>query len=167
METKELDNPCKEEFLEIKGQCKSRVKRDVYTGLICVIILILLLFDGLRVDGPKNMLSTMIMIAIVCSVVWMTVLSFRYLKKVDNLDTPDQLLYWFEKKHRYDLISWLVNCLLFTGLFLAKPGSNLWIYVGVAVGIVIVALFCYSGGSLWYRKEKDTIEQLRELAEKK
>lgn len=108
------------------------------------------------------------MIAVVCLGGWSTLLDFQFLKKVDNLDIPDQLLYWFEKKHRYNLISWIVSYLLFIGIILVNPGSDFWTYLGVAIGIVIVVIIFYNcGGTWWYRKEKEIIEQLRELVEKK
>ena len=38
METKELDSPYKEEFLEIKDRCKSRAKKNFWGGLAVVLL---------------------------------------------------------------------------------------------------------------------------------
>ena len=99
---------------------------------------------------------------------WLLVIDFRFLKKADHLDAPG-LLNLFEKRSRYNFISWLVFYFIFIigGIFVVS-GLDIGAYVGVAIWLVIVAILFYStGGPWWYRKEKNIIEQLRELVEKK
>ena len=171
METKELDVLNRGElFEELREKCKSFVEHEFYGWIICIcgILLILLFFSELLTDYHNNMLDSIIWIVFLCMGGLFILLDFRFLKKFDNLDTPDRLLYWFEKRHRYNFIVWLVSCILITCIFLIKPSLDLWAYVCVAIGIVIVViLFFYCGGPLWYRKEKEIIEQLRELIGKK
>ncbi len=93
---------------------------------------------------------------------------YRFLKIFDNLDTPERLLYWFEKKHRYGVIGCLVVGASYIGTILAEPGMDLLDYLAVAIGFIIsILLFFYCGFPSWYSKEKDIIEQLRELVDKK
>ena len=98
---------------------------------------------------------------------WLLLFDILFLKKADNLDTPD-LLNLFEKKHRYNIIGWLVSLIFVMGGFIFASDFNIGAFVGVAIGIVIIVLLFFNdGGPWWYRKEKDIIEQLRELVEKK
>ena len=168
METNELENLKRNKLFEdLKGKCKSCVKRDLYGLLLCWPLIILLFFATLRQDNPKSILFFICWIVIFCLGGWLTFFIFRFFKKVDNLDTPDRLLYWFEKRHRYNLIAWLVSCIGIIGAYLINFGSIIWVILGAAIFIVIIVLIYYSGGPLWYHKEKDIIEQLRELVEKK
>lgn len=170
METNESDNLNRNElFEELKGKCKSIAQRDLYGGLFAMVLVILLLiFSGDRLDNPKNLLYFIFWIVIACLGGWLMLIDYRYLKKNGDLDTPDRLLYWFEKRHRYNLIGWIAICILLIGSLLVEPGADFYGYVGVAFGIaIVVIIFFCCGGPWWYLKEKDIIEQLRELVDKK
>lgn len=168
METNELGNlKSNELFDELKGKCKSIVKRAFYSWLVVCVIAIPLFFTELRLDSPKKIFLFLFLIVIVCLGVWFTLFNFRFLKKFDNLDTPDRLLSWFEKKHRYNMIIWLVSCLGLIVTYFAAYGLNFEAYLGAAIIIVIIAIFFYKGGPLWYLQEQHILEQLRELVDKK
>ena len=165
METNDLNRD--ELFEEVKDKCKSLVKRDLYSWLICGIVVILLLFDGLRVGAPKSMLSTICLIAIVCLGGLSMMFDYWFLKKVDKLDTPDRLLYYFEKKHRFNLIVLFVSFILFLGIIFVKSGVDFWIIVVIPI-IVEIAFYNSGGPRTWYRKKEQVIiEQLRRLIEQK
>ena len=170
METKESDNLNRDQLLEeLKAKCKSIVKRDLLLGIIVwIIVILLLIFTWQRLDNPKNIFYIIFWIIIVCFGGWLLLFDFRFLKKVDNLDTPNRLLYWFEKKHRYNFIGWLVSMVFILGGYILEAGFDFGAIVGVVLAIGIIAsLFYYGDGPWWYRKDNDIIEQLRELGEKK
>ena len=174
METKELDNLKRDDFLRM---LKDKLKREINSNIFFIILVILILFFSVQrlLDNPKNSFDFIIVLLwgwFLLYKGWFTLFNYRFLKKVDNLDTPDRLLRWLEKSYRYKMIGGIVSCiiLLLFGIFLFKTGLDFWGYVG-AIGIVIIAIVSivsyFRGGSGWYRKEKDMIEQLRELIEKK
>ena len=92
----------------------------------------------------------------------------QFLKKVGKQDTPDWLLHCFEKNHRYRMIIWLVTLIVLFAYILVDFDFHWAAIVSEVLVIVILALLFYYGDGLWwYRNEKDVIEQLRELVEKK
>lgn len=174
METKELDNLSRDELFEkLKGMSKSILKRDLYCWLICwILVLPLLFFSAQRLlDEPMSIPYFIIWMAIVCFGGWSLLFIFRSLMKVDKLDTPERLLYWFyrfEKSPRYSLIFWLVLCLFITRhSSLPSHVSGFEDYLVIVVGFVIIALIFFRGAPWLLRKEKDIIEQLIELVKKK
>lgn len=162
METKELDSQQRVElFKELKDKCKSNVKRDLYIWLACCILLIPLFFTVIRLE------FFIFLIAILCLGGWYSLFNFRLLKQFDNFDTPERLLYMFEKRHRFDLILSLVSSIGIVGIYFLTYGLSFWSYLSAAFFIVIVAVIYYSGGPLTYKKDTNIIEQLRELVDKK
>ena len=168
METKEMDNLSQTElFEELKGKCKSNAKRDFYGGLLLFIVAILYLLFPIRErpDETISMIYYIIWIVIGCASVWDALYNYRLLKKIDNLDTPDELLYHFEKKYRYNNIIFIaVWILLF--IYIAMTG---FVYVELAIWIVatVVILFCFYKNHGWFGKEKEIIKQLQELIDMK
>ena len=171
METNTLDNQTRNElFEELKGKCKSIVKRDLYGCIVLILVIPLLFFTLQKLGDPKNiiyfMVYFMLWITFFCYGVWL-LLDYRSLKNLDSLDTPERLLHWFEKVHRYRMITWFVGGICIFGIMLVGAGFNIGAIMGVALAIGIIALlFYYSDGPWWYRKDMDIIEQLRELVEK-
>ena len=169
METKELDNLNRDElFKELKGKCKSVVKRNLYSFIAWILVILLLIFTWQTPDDSKKIFYFIFWPVLFCFVGWSLLFDLRFLKIVDNLDTPDRLLHWFEKRHRYNYILWLVAGILISVSYLVESGFNFGATVGVVLGIGIIAFLFYStDGPWWYRKEKDIIERLREFVEKK
>lgn len=170
MNPSEIDNQNRDElFNELKGKCKSIVKRDLYGWLICWILVIpLLFFTAQRLGDPKNIIYFILWITIVCYGGWILLFNYQSLKKIDSLDTPDRLLHWFKKKHRYTMIAWLVSSICLFVIYLFETGFEFGSIVGLVLAIgIIVAFFYYGDGPWWYRREMDIIEQLRELVDKK
>lgn len=169
METNTLNNENRKElFEELKGKCKSMLKRDLYGFIVLILFIPLLFLTGQKLGEPKNIIYFILWIAIFCFGGWSLLYDYRSLKNIDSLDTPERLLHWFEKVHRYRMIFWIVGCVCIFGIMLVGAGFDIWAIMGVALAIGIMALLFYSsGGPWWYRKDMDIIEQLRELVEKK
>ena len=170
MNPSEIDNQNRDElFNELKDKCKSIVKFDLYGWLICcIVVIVLLFFTAQRLGDSKDIICFVSWIAVVCFGGCLLLFNFQSLKKIDSLDTPDRLLHWFEKIHRYRMIAWLVSGIFLFVIFLLESGSHFGAIVGIGLAIGIIVLFFYYGnGPWWYRKDKDIIEQLRELVDKK
>jgi Ca2+/Na+ antiporter len=168
METNDLDNLSRDEsFEELKGKCKSNAKRDFYGGLMFLIVVILyLLFPNwARLDETKSILFLIIWILLCCLSVWAVLYSYLLLRRIDSLDTPDQLLYRFEKKRRYNLLFFIAAWILLLCTDIVIPGFTYeglirWIVIGV------ILLFCFFTNLGWYSKEKEILEELKDLVEK-
>ena len=169
METKELESLNRDElFEELKGKCKSIVKRDLYGVIVLILVIPLLFFSLQKLGDPKNIIYFISWITIFCYGVWLLLFDYRSLKNFDSLDTPERLLHWFEKKHRYRMITWFIGGIFLSVIFIVESWFKIGAIVGVALAIGIIALlFYYGDGPWWYRKDMDIIEQLRELVEKK
>ena len=168
METKGLDNLSRDEsFEELKSRCKSNAKHDFYGGLMFLIVMILyLLFSNWeRLNETKSILFLIIWILLGCLSVCAVLYSYLLLRRIDNLDTPDQLLYRFEKKRRYNFIfliaAWiLLLCTDIVILGFTYEGLAIWIVIGVML------LFCFFKNLGWNGEEKEIIEELKDLVEK-
>ena len=171
METKELDNLSRTELFELfKAKCKSNAKRGICIGLIVLLSVVYILFTNWqRPDDTKSIIFFIFQIVIGCISGWAVLNNYLLLKRIDNLDTPDQLLYHLEKTHRYNLIGLFVLFIFFTGWFFVR-GSDFIDYVSGAICLVatVAILFCIfykNSARNWLSKERR--KQLQEHVEKK
>lgn len=99
-------------------------------------------------------------------------LSYRHYKIIDSLDTPEKLLQNYEKRNRNLRIFLLVFWLVLIGERFAKSVTDAKnVYVCVLLGIVAVAavylMFVIFRDDRLSRKDKEIIEQLNDLIDKK
>ena len=150
METNTLNNENRRElFEELKGKCKSIVKRDLYGVIVLILVIPLLFFTGQKLGDPKNIIYFILWIAIFCFWGWSLLYDYRSLKNFDSLDTPERLLHWFEKVHRYRMITWFVGGICIFGIMLVGAGFNIGAIMGVALAIGIIALLFYYSDGPW------------------
>ena len=109
-----------------------------------------------------------------CMGVWLVLYSYRFSKKIDSLETPDQLLYSFEKHILNGRIISVVCGLAFiiSQICYAYLGDGGNIdYGGFFTLIVLAAAFILLFGYLQVKsgivrgKDKEIIEQLQDLIE--
>ena len=186
MKQEESDNPYKEEFLEIKGRCKSRAKKNFWGGLAAVLFVILLLLPIVYIIYNKgiphlqNIVAYVILIAGMAAMVfagcWWALNNYRFLKNVDGLDTPDQLLYWHEKKILNErkigfLCQLAIACNLIVNPFFYDPDP--WIislFAFIAIALFAFLIYKYKKGKTYYdsrpnKADKEITEQLQKLIE--
>ena len=172
MESKESDNRNREELFEmLKGKCKSRAKRTICLWLIFLIIAIaIFFFFGQRIDVKE--ISFMPWAVIGIGVGWFILYAYRFLKRLDDIDTPERLLREFDKNSRNTrlggIVMWIVlTCTCFI-IALVKSDVYSWTSaIGIAFSGLIVYLMDKSNldGQVRRAKERDEEfrEQLREL----
>ena len=176
MKHEESENLTKEELFEqIKGKCKSRAKREFYIGLFWLLLIIVLLVWKAITKYPYEVKDSIFLIenaVIACLVGWLVLYSYRYKKMFERLDTPDQLLYWYDKRMRKGRIFTIVFFIVFYAAIILREyiGENLnsdsliRLLVLLAVLVILVPILV-SGGVVLGRDMK-TIEQLRQLIDK-
>ena len=113
----------KEEWLDvIKDKCKKRAKTHFCVGLVFLILLILFLIMGaISIEhfgykkGDFVLLLTLFLFALMSG--WQVLKSHSFLKTVDGLGTPEQLLNKFKKYVKDKSIIWTIGQLIFCGWF--------------------------------------------------
>ena len=179
MKMEELDNLNRDElFAVIKEKCISRAKREVYLGLVFLVILILFIIwavkyyphsSFIQYDPKDGIVFLVYLIACFCLGGWIILYNYRLGKKIATLDTPEQLLNCYEKRERHNKIfSYINSCvlLLFVTYPLVRGGSTIFL-IGVAVLVILFAIFLTSVGIYVGRmNHRDKLlEKLQDLVE--
>ena len=113
----------KEEWLDvIKDKCKKRAKTHFWVGLVLLLFLILFLIMvaisimhfGHEKEDFVYILS-LLLFALMSG--WWVLKSHSFLKTIDGLGTPEQLLNKFKKYVKDKSIIWTIGNLIFCGWF--------------------------------------------------
>ena len=137
----------KEEWLDvIKDKCKKRAKTDFWVGLALLILFLIILtmvitFEHSRLWTTEDFVYflTVFLYAIMSG--WWVLKSHSFLKIIDGLGTPEQLLNKFKKYVKDKSIIWTIGQLIFCGWFASFVYfSDLGIIVKVMSWIFILAV---------------------------
>ena len=137
----------KEEWLDvIKDQCKIKAKNHFWVGLVLLIFLILFLIMvviSIKHFGHKKedivYILSLLLFALMSG--WWVLKSHSFLKTIDGLGTPEQLLNKFKKYVKDKSIIWTIGQLIFCGWFASFVYfSDLGIIVKVMSWIFILAV---------------------------
>ena len=113
----------KEEWLDvIKDKCKKRAKTHFWVGLVPLILMILFLIIGvISIEQYGFHLEDFVYILTLFLYVlvsgWWVLKSHSFLKTIDGLGTPEQLLNKFKKYVKDKSIIWTIGQLIFCGWF--------------------------------------------------
>ena len=177
METKELENLNKDElFKVIKDKCKSRSQLSFYCGLLLLFLIVVsIIYTGIRgvlsLNDIDGIVSFLFFVLLGCAVGWSVLCNYRFIKKTDMIDTPEQLWYSYEKKIKNDKVFLIALGLVLIGNMFSyinyNGENNNYLRLGFwIVFFVSIFLVNYRNGFM-SGKDKVIIEQLRELVEKK
>lgn len=174
METKDLDNLNRDELFEVlKGKCKSKSRANVVVGLALLILIIVAILY--RKNYPFQYrqgiayISFFIELALIgCACALWVLNNYCFLKKTDGLDSPDKLVYRYEKRIRNDRKIFFLCLLAYwldLNLILLEP---LWVALTVFIvsSVVFSLIYFKSDSSLWNSRNK-ILEQLQELIDMK
>ena len=181
----DLDNLSKEEmFKVIKDKCKSRTKVNFYIGLAVLLLLIAFMIELIfYFRGSQHLKNTQIvafvaLIVLTCFMVWLVLNNYRFLKRIGSLDTPDQLLYRYEKKLRNERLLSFISILLVlleqTYSFIYYSWDDGTLFFSLFIIIVLaafIAIYWYNGLKdetfKFYRRDVEILERLQELIDMK
>ena len=155
MELEDLYLINKEEWLDvIKDKCKKRAKTHFRVGLISLILLMIMLAFVITVELSTIVLHhdfierfvlllTIIFIALLSG--WWVLNSHSFLKTIDGIGTPEQLLNKFKKYVKDESVIWTIGQLIYGGWFACFVffTSDLGIIGKVVVWILILAFATY------------------------
>ena len=182
MELEDLYLINKEEWLDvIKDKCKKRAKTHFWVGLVCLILLLTMVTIAIYIELHPDihysahdkrgfvLLLAMVLWALVSG--WSVLKSHNFLKTIDGLGTPEQLLNKFEKYVKDKSIIWTIGQLIFYGWFFAyftfSPDLGIkgkvitWIISLVAVTVSVYRLI--RGKYLVGQSDGDIARRLQEL----
>ena len=128
MELEDLYLINKEEWLDvIKDKCKKKAKTDFWVGLVSLILFLIMVTIAIYVElhpeihysahGKEHfvLLLTIFFEALISG--WWALKSHSFLKTIDGLGTPEQLLNKFKKYVKDKSIIWTIGQLIFCGWF--------------------------------------------------
>ena len=140
----------KEKWLDvIKDKCKKRAKTHFWVGLVCLILLLTMVTFAIYIELHPDihyshdercfvLLLTMVLYALMSG--WWVLKSHSFLKTIDGLGTPEQLLNKFKKYIKDKSIIWTIGNLIFYGWFACFTStSHVGIIVKVMLWIIILA----------------------------
>ncbi len=171
-----------ESFERIKGECRTQAKRRLCGSLICLLLLIVLIVCIVILKPQEFEYYTntfyICMLSVFCLAAgWFAVDNYRLLYRVDSLDTPEQLLHWYEKTiNNKRKVGWLIalGCI---SAFYPEVAYNIkyfdWIRISLdltfKVAIIVFWLYAYYKGYLEdkSRRDEDIIDRLEDLIDRK
>ena len=177
MKYEELDNLSRgERFERIKALCRSQA----IIGL-CIAVVLLLAFTSITYTWRDLELKTVLFFLLTVGCVlsgWMAVNNLWFLYRQGSLDTPEQLLHWYEKRFKNDRN---VFYLVVLALFIGDPSlwfdiinlDRIWVLTRLMTVVAVIALLIYSyfnNDILWgyvTRRDEEIFDRLEDLVEKK
>ena len=133
----------KEEWLDvIKEKCKKKAKTHFWVGLGCLILLLIMVTSAIYFEHSTPysahdkrgfvLLLTLFLFALISG--WWVIKSHSFLKTIDGLGNPEQLLDKFKKYIKDKSIIWTIGRLIFIGW---------WVYYTFTsdLGIIVKVIF--------------------------
>ena len=110
----------KEEWLDvIKDKCKKRAETHFWVGLVLLILFLIMVAISIMHFGHKKedfvYILSLLLFALMSG--WWVIKSHSFLKTIDGLGTPEQLLNKFKKYVKDKSIIWTIGQLIFCGWF--------------------------------------------------
>ena len=146
MKLEDLNLINKEEWLDvIKDKCKKKAKTHFWVGLVLLILFLIFLtmvitFEHSRLWTIEDFVYFLTLFLYVLVSGWWVLKSHSFLKTIDGLGTPEQLLNKFKKYVKDKNIMWTIGQLIFYGWFACFVfTSNLGIKGKVILWILILA----------------------------
>ena len=140
----------KEEWLDvIKDKCKKKAKTHFWVGLVSLILLLIMVTIAIYVELHPDihyshekrdyvLLLALVLLAIMSG--WWVIKSYSFLKTIDGLGTPEQLLNKFKKYVKDKSIILTIGRLIFYGWWAYYTfTSDLGIIVKVITWILFLA----------------------------
>lgn len=178
MEQKESSNLSNDAlFNVIKDKCKSKAKFHFYSGLMWLFLVITgVIYCGYQVIqynfDIEDVAFFVALMILGCAVIWFVLYNYRFLQKIDTLDTPDKLLYQYDKKIRhypkiFSIFIWVLGVSLFNfSNFSSQHLIEKIVRCTILIVLVAVCIYLFFKSGYMSRSDKEIIEQLQELTKK-
>lgn len=168
----------KEEWLDvIKDKCKKKAKTHFWLGLVLLILFLIILamvitFERSRLWTIEDFVYFLTLFLYALMSGWWVLKSHSFLKAIDGLGTPEQLLNKFKKYVEDKSIMWTIGQLIFCGWFACfcffSSASGIMKLIGWIVVLVSAIVSIYRlirGKYLVAYSDADITRRLQELIE--
>ena len=163
-------------FERIIDESRTQAKRRLCFSLIGVLIFIVILicteiWNYREFDIVDDIYACLVLI--LCFVAaWIAVNNFRLLKRLNSIDSPEQLLHCYEKtiKNNFKVsILALIACVVDPYAFINDDKVWLWLSVTITVAVIAFLIYCYYNDILMYktRRDEEIIDRLQDLIDRK
>lgn len=166
----------KEEWLDvIKDKCKKKAKTHFCVGLVFLILLLIFLtmvitFEHSRLWTIEDFVYFLTLLLWALMSGWWVLKSHSFLKTIDDLGTPEQLLNKFKKYVKDKSVFWTIGQLIFSGWFacfvLFSSASGIMKVIGWIVVLVSAIVGIYRlirGKYLVAPSDEEITRRLQEL----
>lgn len=174
----ELYHLSREESIErIKGEARSQAKRRLWGGAIAFLFIVGVIINILvKEQDPLRIVFACQFAVFAIAAGWSAVNNFRLLQRMDSLNAPEHLLYWYEKAMKHNRNAYYLGML---GL-ICNLGDRYafinhewnWIFVELTIMAALLVFVTYSyfkGDYLKYKTDRDEeiIDRLQDLIDMK
>ena len=164
-------------FNVIKDKCKSKSKFHFYSGLMWLFLVIVgVIYCGsLVIQYNFDIEDVAFFVALMilgCALIWFVLNNYRFLQKTDTLDTPDKLLYQYDKKIRhypkiFSIFLWVLGVNLINSTnFSSHHLSALVVRLTFLIVLVAYSIYLFFKSGYLSRSDKEIIKQLQKLTKK-
>ena len=165
----------KEEWLDvIKDKCKKKANTHFQVGLVLLILFLIFLtmvitFEHSRLWTIEDFVYFLTLLLFVLMSGWQVLKSHSFLKTVDGLGTPEQLLNKFKKYVKDNSIIWTIGQLIYSGWFACfcyfSSASGIMKVIGWIIVLVAATVSIYRLISGKYPVGSGDVEITRRLQE--
>ena len=164
-------------ILRIKDECRSQAKKRMLFGAIFLLWMAILIFLWIKLEQVRILYVCQLSVFCIAAA-WIAVNNFRLLHNVNSLDTPEQLLHWYEmtmnnnRRAYYLAMLGLIGNLVDPYAFIRSDWEWGWILVDLTILVATLAFLIYSyfkGDYLKYKtdRDEDIIMRLHDLIDMK
>ena len=174
METNTLDNQSRSErFERIKAELWLQEKKGLWAWAFA---LFLFLIIAVVVLAKVRIIYLCMLLPFGVLFVWSAVINYRFLQRLDNLETPEELLHCFEKRlsdqRNPDYLTRLVLFGLIISPFPEFYRDRVWMWAALALAVTYLAILLYSyfkGDFVPYktRRDEEILSRLEDFVENK
>ena len=173
----ELYNLSREESFErIKDESRSQAKWRLCASLICFLIFIATLISMKiwryqELDRIDTIYACLLLVYCFAAG-WIAVNNLRFLKRVDSLDTPEQLLHCYEKTINHSRKAAILAIIVSIGdPYVFLHDDRLWVLLNVTITLAIIAFLIYTFFKDYWayktRRDEEIIDRLQDLIDMK
>ena len=166
----------KECFVRIKDESRSQAKRRLCVSLICMLIFIgmLIFMKAWRYRGLENAdaIYACLLLVYIFAAGWIAVSNFRLLRRVDSLDTPEELLHWYEKTIKNSRGACILAIIVSIGdPYAYFTGDRAWFVLNLTLTVAIIVFLIYTFLKDYWeyktRRDEEIIDRLQDLIDMK